>query len=202
MPEAHTWQHSSFTHPTRCPECGEPVYFIRHNDGCVWVDELGWPWPKHACFDQPHTETAAFHDWAKKLANHTNPNLGVVACIRPSTSGESHFIEVNLSNGDQIGFFLAWMPPQASLLGALVVISRQDHLLIHPEHGEIAMHGVVDLGPSGGANDRVPLARCGFCHSRGIGTRASFPVSGRGPAKAEGCHIFATCLRPNCHLAF
>ncbi len=33
--------------PTACPECGESVYFVRHNDGCAWFDSLGWPWPKH-----------------------------------------------------------------------------------------------------------------------------------------------------------
>lgn len=38
-------------HPTRCPHCSRAVFFIRHNDGSVWVDELGWPWPKHECFD-------------------------------------------------------------------------------------------------------------------------------------------------------
>jgi hypothetical protein len=36
---------------TTCPRCGEPVYFVRHNGGSVWFDELGWPWEKHACFD-------------------------------------------------------------------------------------------------------------------------------------------------------
>lgn len=35
---------------TKCPECGENVWFIRHNSGSIWVDELGWPWEKHACF--------------------------------------------------------------------------------------------------------------------------------------------------------
>lgn len=34
---------------TACPECGGSVFFIRHNGGSVWVDSLGWPWPKHPC---------------------------------------------------------------------------------------------------------------------------------------------------------
>lgn len=38
------------THKTNCPKCNEKVYFIRHNGGSVWVDSLGWPWPKHQCF--------------------------------------------------------------------------------------------------------------------------------------------------------
>ena len=38
--------------PTVCRECGKAVFFIRHNGGSVWVDELGWPWPKHGCCDK------------------------------------------------------------------------------------------------------------------------------------------------------
>lgn len=37
-------------HYTNCPRCGGNVYFIRHNGGCAWFDELGRPWDKHACF--------------------------------------------------------------------------------------------------------------------------------------------------------
>lgn len=80
-----------------------------------------------------------------EAAKNRNPNLGVVTCIRPSLSGASHFTEVTLGNSHKIGFFLAWMPPLDSLLGALVVIAREDHLLIHPVHGEIAMHDIVEL---------------------------------------------------------
>ena len=35
------WVDRDFTRPTTCPECGDPVFFIRHNGGSVWVDELG-----------------------------------------------------------------------------------------------------------------------------------------------------------------
>ena len=39
-------------YPTECPECGELVFFIRHNGGCCWIDPpLGPPWYKHSCFD-------------------------------------------------------------------------------------------------------------------------------------------------------
>lgn len=42
--------YQEFTHSTTCPKCGGSCFFIRHNGGCVWVDELGPPWPRHACF--------------------------------------------------------------------------------------------------------------------------------------------------------
>jgi hypothetical protein len=51
QPYQAEYTYKDFCCPTKCPECGEEVYFIRHNGGVVWVDELGWPWPKHPCMD-------------------------------------------------------------------------------------------------------------------------------------------------------
>ena len=35
---------------TKCPNCQDPVFFIRHNGGSLWVDPpLGPPWPEHCC---------------------------------------------------------------------------------------------------------------------------------------------------------
>jgi hypothetical protein len=51
------------TFKTTCPMChSTQVYFIRHNGGCLWVDALGDPWPKHGCFpdDPEHSITARF----------------------------------------------------------------------------------------------------------------------------------------------
>lgn len=45
-------QHENFCRPTKCPKCGSSVFFIRHNGGSVWIDSLGYPWPKHLCFDK------------------------------------------------------------------------------------------------------------------------------------------------------
>ena len=42
----------NFCRSSKCPKCGSPVFFIRHNGGSVWIDSLGYPWPKHSCFDK------------------------------------------------------------------------------------------------------------------------------------------------------
>ena len=34
---------------TNCTYCGKTVYYVEHNDGKVFFDELGWPWPIHDC---------------------------------------------------------------------------------------------------------------------------------------------------------
>ena len=37
---------------SHCPVCGDEVFFIRHNGGSMYFDPpLGWPWPRHGCFD-------------------------------------------------------------------------------------------------------------------------------------------------------
>lgn len=38
-------------HFTKCPKCGGSVIFLRSNGGSVWLESLGWPWPKHPCFE-------------------------------------------------------------------------------------------------------------------------------------------------------
>ena len=47
-----------FCRKTTCPICGsDNVYFVRHNGGSVWFDQLGLPWPKHGCFDTQATQS-------------------------------------------------------------------------------------------------------------------------------------------------
>lgn len=45
MPEANRIKQLAFEEKvcwrTRCPECTAKVFFIRHNGGCLWVEELG-----------------------------------------------------------------------------------------------------------------------------------------------------------------
>lgn len=49
----------SYTDPNaRCPVCGEPVFFYQSpNGGRVFFDDLGWPWPKHSCTDNPKSQS-------------------------------------------------------------------------------------------------------------------------------------------------
>jgi hypothetical protein len=76
---------SDFCHKTDCPRCGGPVFFIRHNDGSVWVDELGWPWPKHGCFEDD-ISVGVYRSLLEVLSrfagNHSKPALGrIIKCI-------------------------------------------------------------------------------------------------------------------------
>ena len=44
--------------PSSCPECSADVFFVRHNGGCAWFDDLGPPWPLHPCFAQRERRSA------------------------------------------------------------------------------------------------------------------------------------------------
>jgi len=46
----------NFCRPSSCPTCKQRVFFIRHNGGSLWVEELGWPWPKHEHFAGSNSE--------------------------------------------------------------------------------------------------------------------------------------------------
>lgn len=50
----------SFCRPTRCPECGDAVFFVRHNGGSVYLDPpLGAPWSRHPCMPPKPKATKA-----------------------------------------------------------------------------------------------------------------------------------------------
>jgi hypothetical protein len=50
---SHAYDSRSYVDPNAsCPVCGSGVFFYQSpNGGRVFFDELGWPWPKHACTD-------------------------------------------------------------------------------------------------------------------------------------------------------
>ncbi len=63
------FQVAELVRPSRCSECGDLVYFVRHNGGSVFLDELGPPWPKHGCNDASNVRYwAPSSDVAKLIA--------------------------------------------------------------------------------------------------------------------------------------
>jgi hypothetical protein len=53
-------EQEGIVHSTRCPRCEASVFFLRHNGGSVWLDSVGWPWPKHPCFENEAPAPSAF----------------------------------------------------------------------------------------------------------------------------------------------
>jgi hypothetical protein len=54
--------HPDTCHQTSCPYCGGKVYFVRHNNGTVWFNDLGQPWDKHGCFLTQSEPTSPLED--------------------------------------------------------------------------------------------------------------------------------------------
>jgi len=106
-----------------CPKCGCSIYFIRHNGGCVWLNSLGWPWPKHECFLAEASAWLSYLqvniDATESGARVEQPNivLGVITGIQPESNdgdislflasidcgnGMYVFVEINFGvNGEQ-----------------------------------------------------------------------------------------------------
>lgn len=92
-------------YPTKCPECGAKVFFIRHNGGSVWLDEpLGWPWPKHSCMypetnEQPNFSSVFVGPSSTTAMDKDAPGLGVVARAAVYYRKRFSIIQVHMLDG-------------------------------------------------------------------------------------------------------
>lgn len=118
------WQHSGedFCRPTRCPICGESVFFVRHNGGSVWFDELGEPWPKHGCFADDRYALKLRHMLTEKYPSNSHQTFGVVIETETIRPGESGRIVVRCSDGTLINKSFSTEHELSDLLGDLVVV--------------------------------------------------------------------------------
>jgi len=102
----------SFCTPTNCPQCGSSVFFLRHNGGSVWVDFLGKPWTKHACFDKT-PEPQWIRKIREKSASLESPITGVIFSSARTDKGiqlivngqKSSWYEVVINEKNTADFF-------------------------------------------------------------------------------------------------
>jgi hypothetical protein len=66
-PKAHSYV--SYLNPNaHCPVCGVQVFFYRSpDDGRVFFDELGPPWPKHPCTDNSQNRRPSYPSQSRQL---------------------------------------------------------------------------------------------------------------------------------------
>ena len=116
----------NYCHRTICPRCGASVYFIRHNGGSVWVDELGWPWPKHPCFDdaEPYRRLC---DAAKTLRA---PAGGVITQVVFPPDRRYCEVTITTPQRNRYSWLIRGVENLESLSGALVVFSTAEHSLV------------------------------------------------------------------------
>lgn len=112
--------------PTTCPRCGESVYFVRpQRGGAVWFDDMGWPWPKHDCFDYvcAGTITAAINFVTNLPGVRANEPMPHRYIVGPTSDGEivrdADYRSVDLSDrGLRDSIFIGCDFTGANLAGA------------------------------------------------------------------------------------
>ncbi|TLM67384.1 MAG: hypothetical protein FDZ69_04630 [Deltaproteobacteria bacterium] len=121
----YAWDEAEFCAPSKCPICGEDVFFIRHNGGSVWVDDLGWPWPRHGCFDSYQSRGAFTPAVVSAIPAHQilDPELGLV--VRASQASGESFAQllVRHSNGEYLRMIVE--NGYADLAGEIICFSRE-----------------------------------------------------------------------------
>lgn len=116
------FEYDNFCSPSTCPICGESVYFVRHNGGSVWLDSLGYPWPKHPCFDEDNYSINL-----KQNLNESDLTIfGVVIEVEATNPGFNGRIVVKCSDGTVINSIFNYEKDIKFWLGKLVVVKKKD----------------------------------------------------------------------------
>ena len=122
------WQHrdEDFCRPTACPYCGANVFFVRHNGGSVWFDDLGSPWSKHLCFEDDRYGTQLRLTLAGQHQESRATLFGVVIETVTTRPGAGGRIIVRCSDGSLIDEEFNTSRSLASLAGILTVVLRDE----------------------------------------------------------------------------
>lgn len=114
---------NDFCRKTRCPRCHAEVYFVQHNGGSVWFDDLGQPWPKHGCYDDTDSESSL----RKAIIRNSNDTsvLGIVKHV-VNKGNRSMELVVSCSNGETKNVHVDDVSINKQYLGSLVIIYDQE----------------------------------------------------------------------------
>lgn len=156
---------------TNCPECSEPVFFLRHNGGSVWIDPpLGPPWFKHPCMDTgPKSTTTTRRGLASEKPGRLGQEypedaiLGVVKETEVSSSRQSSVIKIETEKNV---FYVLFMRHNAGFLtGKLVLYRPRDKTVTIFEEETYIFAVLVPL--FGTANGQAPSEKiiCPECHT-------------------------------------
>lgn len=161
LPRVWRFRDEDFCRPSICPNCGRDVFFVRHNGGSVWLDDLGYPWPKHSCFDN-HLNTVAMQQrLLESVTADGHVLLGVVLAVVPGRVGESWRLTMRLSDGQVSEFSFAGDVAQCASPGQLLVASddKKWFTLLLPERL------AFDLGGSDAEQDWCVFVKEGKGHA-------------------------------------
>ena len=151
---------------TYCPTCREPVYFIRHNGGSVWIDPpLGPPWERHPCFDAGARDSNPAQlispDLAAQLGVHEQLVTGVVCMSEVSKDRRLTILNIIIGEGQSLTLLIKG--GASALVGQLIVIACADRLIYRASEARICfVINAVLAGPDSltgrGAILHLPLS--------------------------------------------
>ena len=85
---------------TTCPRCERDVFFVRHNGGCVWLDELGLPWPEHQCYKASGVR-GALPSFFESIPATANLRLGVVTEVKYRYEIDTSVVSIQLKESSR-----------------------------------------------------------------------------------------------------
>lgn len=124
--------------PTRCQTCNASVFFIRYNGGCVWVDHLGWPWPKHGCMDSDSDSESDRRSLKDAGASLNGAQLIVITDAESGQQPGEFFISL-IRQGEKELWTAKNMGNRKTIRGALAIISIEEKFITHPRLGRIEL---------------------------------------------------------------
>ncbi len=90
----------SYTDPNAyCPICGVLVFFYQSpHGGRVFFDDLGWPWPKHPCTDNPKSQRSKVKpripSLGKPLINRRGDSLKIYKASKITEDQNKIFLHI------------------------------------------------------------------------------------------------------------
>lgn len=111
---------------TKCPKCNDPVLFIRHNGGSVWIEPPpGYPWQRHEkCFPRESGSgpTLASESYLGGTSAASGESIAVVTRVELHLRGTDTILHLQYENGSQEAVRVAGV---AELQGEMVIC---DHI--------------------------------------------------------------------------
>lgn len=154
------------THKTSCPKCHENVYFIRHNGGSVWVDSLGWPWPKHACFEYS-TEPKLYSFFQKKFTENMHLKTGVVRRATWQTSKNKQDTKIDLiidTVEEVVNISIPAIHTLESIENTLVIMDSKNNKVVFSSYIESDI--LTSSGNKNVKKDDKNIHDCPYCKKR------------------------------------
>lgn len=127
-----------------CEYCSAPIFFIRHNGGCLWVNSLGWPWPKHACYyKQIATEVHDKYVDASRWLDF--PLLGIVLYAGRNANSATDSMIIKLTDGRKLDCRVEYVLNPHKLVGLLVIVDLKKEYITIPDIKKYSiLHYTID----------------------------------------------------------